>query len=51
VSHPDGDLRSQQSWQAVKQIIVFIPDISIVPLQVRYYSETLPTTALILRRS
>jgi len=26
----------------------FIPDISIVPLLVRYYSEALPTTALIL---
>jgi len=25
-----------------------IPDISVAPLQVRYYSEALPTTALIL---
>jgi len=29
-------------------IHLFIPDISIVPLQVHYYSEALPTTALIL---
>jgi len=29
----------------------FIPNISIAPLQVRYYSEELPTTALILCRS
>jgi len=29
----------------------FIPDISIVPLQFHYYSEALPTTALILCRS
>jgi len=28
----------------------FIPDISIAPLQVHYYSEALPTTALILCR-
>jgi len=26
----------------------FIPNISIAPLQVHYYSEALPTTALIL---
>jgi len=26
----------------------FIPEISIAPLQVHYYSEVLPTTALIL---
>jgi len=26
----------------------FIPDVSIAPLQVHYYSEALPTTALIL---
>ena len=26
----------------------FIPDISIAPFQVHYYSEALPTTALIL---
>jgi len=29
----------------------FILDISIVPLQIYYYSEALPTTALILCRS
>jgi len=29
----------------------FIEDISIAPLQVHYYSEALPTTALILYRS
>src|SRR6218665_2732839 len=29
----------------------FIPDISIAPLQVHYYSEALPATALILCRS
>src|SRR6218665_208777 len=29
----------------------FIPDISIAPLQVHYYSEVLPTTALILCQS
>ena len=29
----------------------FIPDISIAPLQVHYYSEMLPTTALILCQS
>jgi len=29
----------------------FIPDISIAPLQVHYYSEALPTTALILCQS
>jgi len=29
----------------------FIPDISIAPLQVHYYSEALQTTALILCRS
>jgi len=29
----------------------FIPDISIPPLQVHYYSEVLPTTVLILYRS
>ena len=29
----------------------FIPDISIEPLQVHYYSEALPTTALILCQS
>jgi len=28
-----------------------IPDISIAPLQVHYYLETFPTTALILCRS
>jgi len=29
----------------------FIPDISIAPLQDSYYSEALPTTALILCRN
>jgi len=29
----------------------FISDISIAPLQVHYYLEVLPTSALILRRS
>ena len=29
----------------------FIPDISIAPFQVHYYSEALPTTALLLCRS
>src|SRR6218665_1066174 len=29
----------------------FIPDISVVPLQIHYYSEALPTTALILCHS
>jgi len=33
------------------QIHSFIPDISIAPLQVHYYSEALPTTALILCKS
>jgi len=28
-----------------------IPDISVAPLQVHYYSEALPTTALILCHS
>jgi len=32
-------------------IFLLISDISIVPLQVHYYSEALPTTALILCRS
>ena len=32
-------------------IYLFIQDISIVPLQVHYYSEVLPATALILGRS
>src|SRR6218665_2490250 len=31
--------------------IHFIPDISIAPLQIHYYSEALPTTAMILRWS
>ena len=31
--------------------LAFIPDISIASLQVRYYSEALPTTALILCQS
>jgi len=29
----------------------FIPDNYVAPLQVRYYSEALPTTALIMCRS
>ena len=34
-----------------RNIRSFIPDISIAPLQVHYYSEALPTTILILCRS
>src|SRR6218665_1612012 len=34
-----------------KFIHSFIPDISIEPLKVHYYSEALPTTALILCRN
>jgi len=43
-----------QVWQRLKLYLLlvhsFILDISIAPLQVHYYSEALPTTALILCR-
>jgi len=32
-------------------LVSLIPDISIAPLQVHYYSEALPTAALLLCRS
>ena len=47
-------LRKMKKWKVpYTQIIIhsFIQAISIAPLQVHYYSEALPTTALILCRS
>ena len=47
-----GWLNTESSFSVVVIFIhSFIPDISIVPLQVHYYSEALPITALILFRS
>src|SRR6218665_1291480 len=39
------------SGRRASEIHSFIPNISIAPLQVPYYSEALPTTALMLRQS
>src|SRR6218665_113099 len=52
--HPDsrGDFVIQSAHTAIRQNIhLFIPAISIAPLQVLYYSEALPTTVRILYRS
>jgi len=39
------------NWRIQFNIHPFVPDISIAPLQVHYYTEVLPTTALILCKS
>src|SRR6218665_310699 len=44
-------VKSHEGKTQFSDCLPFIPDISIAPLQVHYYSEELPTTALILCRS
>jgi len=46
-----GNMKFTPSHAAGQLFHSFIPDVSIVILRVHYYSEALPTTALILCQS
>ena len=47
----EGEDAGQIEGEAGAFILILIPNISIAPLQVHYYSKAHPTTSLILCRS